>query len=299
MTLAHPFKKWLGLIAYFALNLNAWSAASLNDLGLQQVVEVKEKHFGGAVGYRFEVLVRSNPFYIDGPVGKATKAPVMHNTAYAIGEAGNYGLGMGVMQHSVGLVYGRTSYLRDLLKVFNHDNQTLFIDNTYLYPGNWSISVGFRNMRLINVDDGVTDYQGWSPSLSLDRFFLFSGGHQLSMHLRNEWKFSEIQGVPMTDLTQDRLNHWSTDFGIDHKWQLFDTFSLRSHGGVKFSKYSKGSNRDRNDTLLGIRSSLYWTPSKLLSASIFVDHTNRLSSLDRNTYTNWDGGLRLESFYSF
>jgi len=31
----------------------------------------------------------------------------------------------------------------------------------------------------------------------------------------------------------------------------------------------------------------------------FVDHTNRLSSLDRNTYTNWDGGLRLESFYSF
>ena len=47
----------------------------------------------------------------------------------------------------------------------------------------------------------------------------------------------------MTDLTQDRLNHWSTDFGIDHKWQLFDTFSLRSHGGVKFSKYSKGSNR--------------------------------------------------------
>ena len=119
------------------------------------------------------------------------------------------------------------------------------------------------------------------------------------MHLRNEWKFSEIQGVPMTDLTQDRLNHWSTDFGLDHKWQLFDTFSLRSHGGVKFSKYSKGSNRDRNDTLLGIRSSLYWTPLKLLSASIFVDHTNRLSNLDRNTYTNWDGGLRLESFYSF
>ncbi|MEK9984685.1 MAG: hypothetical protein VW879_08070, partial [Opitutae bacterium] len=182
MTLAHPFKLWLGLIAYFALSLNAWSAASLNDLGLQQVVEVKEKHFGGAVGYRFEVLVRSNPFYIDGPVGKATKAPVMHNTAYAIGEAGNYGLGMGIMQHSVGLVYGRTSYLRDLLKVFNHDNQTLFIDNTYLYPGNWAISVGFRNMRLVNVDDGVTDYQGWSPSLSLGRLFLFSGGHQLSMH---------------------------------------------------------------------------------------------------------------------
>ena len=24
-------------------------------------------------------------------------------------------------------------------------------------------------MRLINVDDGVTDYQGWSPSLSLGR----------------------------------------------------------------------------------------------------------------------------------
>ena len=85
-------------------------------------------------------------------------------------------------------------------------------------------------MRLINVDDGVTDYQGWSPGLSLGRLFLFSGGHQLSMHLRNEWKFSEIQGVPMTDLTQDRLNHWSTDFGIDHKWQLFDTFSLRSWG---------------------------------------------------------------------
>ena len=32
MTLAHPFKKWLGLIAYFALNLNAWSGHLLMTL---------------------------------------------------------------------------------------------------------------------------------------------------------------------------------------------------------------------------------------------------------------------------
>ena len=36
------------------------TAATLNDLGLQQVVETKTKNFGGNFGYQFEVLGRSN-----------------------------------------------------------------------------------------------------------------------------------------------------------------------------------------------------------------------------------------------
>ena len=237
----------------------AWSAPTLDDLGLQQVVEVKEKHFGGSTGYRFEVLGRTNPFYIDGPVGKAAKAPVMTNTAYAIGEAGNYALGMGVMKHTAGLVYGRTSYLRELLEVFNHDTQTLFLENTYLHPGNWAFSVGLRSVRLVNVEDGVTDYRGWSPNFAAGRLFRPGRSQHLWVRWKHDWAFSKVQGIPGTGLTEDRLDHWSSGPCLDYAWQFSENWGLRSHGGLKFSNYSRGANQDRNDSRIDLGTSLQWT----------------------------------------
>ena len=299
MSGTHAFWFILGPVSFFATATASWSAASLNDLGLQQVVEVGQKHFRGSAGYRFEVLGRTNPFYIDGPVGKATKAPVMTNTVYAIGEAGNYPLGMGVMKHTAGVVYGRTSYLRELLEVFNHDTRTLFLDNTYLLPGNWSLGLGVRGMQLINADDGVTDYEGWSPSVSAGRLFRIGGRQHLRVRWSHRWTRSSIQGIPGTNLTEDRLDHWSTGLSLDHGWQISESWSLRSHGRVNHSRYANGANQDRNDTLLDLGSGLQWEFLKYFSTTAFVDYSNRLSSQDRSAFTNWDGGLRLHGSIRF
>ena len=37
------------------------------------------------------------------------------------------------MRHNLGIVYDRTSYLPELLEVFNHDTKTVFLDNVYLH----------------------------------------------------------------------------------------------------------------------------------------------------------------------
>ena len=276
-------------------------AASLNDLGIQQVVEIKEKHFGGSAGYRFQILGRSNPFYIEGPVGDAAKAPVMLNTLYVLGEVGNYSMGPGVAKHSAGIFFSRTSYLKELLEVFNHDTQTLFLDNTFLRPGNLAFSAGIRGTRLVNADDGVTEYTGWSPNISIGKLFHPGRSQHLWVRWRNNLTYSNIQGIAGTDLSEDRLNHWSTGLGLTHGWAFARAWSMESHGGLDVSRYSKGTNQDRADTLLSLGTALRWKFWRYLSVAGFVDYTHRSSSGTTIDYdfNNWDGGLRFNTGISF
>ena len=286
------------------VTIPANGAASLNDLGLQQLVEVKEKQFGVRSGYRFEILARSNPFYLDINGGDAANVPIMSNRLYVLGEAGNYGIGMGVMKHTAGLVYTRTNFMSGLLDVFDHDTQTFFLDNTYLRTGNWALSAGIRGTRIVNTADGEKDYSGWTPNVSIGKLFQPGTRQSLWIRWRNSLTFSEITGLavdgsPFKGLTDDRLNHWSSGLGFTHGWAFAKNWTLDSRGSLDLSQYSKGANQDRNDKLLNLGTAIQWDFLRYFSMAGFLDYSRRFSNLDKYSFSNWDGGVRLNADIGF
>ncbi len=295
-----PMHHLLTYCVFLGLSVGAsLSAASLNDLGLQQVIEVKKKRFSANAGYRFEVLGRSNPFYIEGPVGDAAKVPVMSNSAFLFGEGGNYGFGSGIMKHSVGIIWRRTSYLKELLQVFDHDTQTLVIDNSYYSSSRWAWSLGARGTRLVNVNDGITDYKGWSPNFSVGKLFQPSRSQHVWVRWRSHYSLSTIQGIAGTDQTVDRLNHWNTGLSLTHAWALSDHWRLDSHGGLDASRYREGANRGRMDTMLGAGTAVSWGFLRFFSLAGFVDYSHRFSNQGHYEFSNWDGGLRFNADIGF
>ena len=286
------------------VTIPANGAASLNDLGLQQLVEVKEKQFGVRSGYRFEILARSNPFYLDINGGDAANVPIMSNRLYVLGEAGNYGIGMGVMKHTAGLVYNRTNFMSGLLDVFDHDTQTFFLDNTYLRTGNWALSAGIRGTRIVNTADGEKDYSGWTPNVSIGKLFQPGTRQSLWIRWRNSLTFSEITGLavdgsPFKGLTDDRLNHWSSGLGFTHGWAFAKNWTLDSRGSLDLSQYSKGANQDRNDKLLNLGTAIQWDFLRYFSMAGFLDYSRRFSNLDKYSFSKWDGGVRLNADIGF
>jgi hypothetical protein len=290
-----PFLLGLGKTVTIPAN----GAASLNDLGLQQLVEVKEKQFGVRSGYRFEILTRSNPFYLEGPVGDAANVPIMSNRLYVLGEAGNYGMGMGVMKHTAGLVYTRTKFLAELLDGFNHDTQTFFLDNTYLRTGNWALSAGIRGTRIVNTADGEKDYSGWTPNVSIGKLFQPGTRQSVWIRWRNSLTISEITGLAFGGLTDDRLNHWSSGLGLTHGWAFSKNWTLDSRGSLDLSRYSNGANQDRDDTLLNLGTAIQWDFLRYFSVSGFLDYSRRFSNLDKYSFSNLDGGVRLNADIGF
>ena len=274
-------------------------AATLNDLGLQQVVETKDRRYGGHIGYRFEILSRSNPFFLNDPIEDAAKAPLMLNKAFAVGEAGNYSFGMGAMKHNIGIIYNRTSYLSETLERFNHDTKTVFLDNVYLHSSNWTFRAGLRGVQFTNTNDGATAYNGWSPGISVARLFRLGIRQHLVASLRQSWTFSETPDFSLLPDEENRLDHSSTSLSLDHSWLLSENWTLRSHGGFKRSPYRKGSNQNRKDHILDIGTSLDWGFNDYFSTSAFLDYSNRVSSQDMYSFRNWDGGLRFNASVSF
>jgi hypothetical protein len=281
------------------VTIPANGAASLNDLGIQQLVEVQEKHFGARAGYRFEILSRSNPFYLEGPVGDAANVPIMSNRIYVLGEGGNYGIGTGVMKHTVGLVYTRTNFLSGLLDGFDHDTQTFFLDNTYLRTGNWALSAGIRGTRIVNTVDGEKDYSGWNPNVSIGKLFQLGNRQNLWVRWRNSMTFSEITGLAVSGLTDDRLNHWSSGLGLTHGWSFSRNWTLDSRGSLDLNRYSQGANQDRDDTLLSLGTAIKWDFLSYFSIAGFLDYSRRFSNLDKYSFSNWDGGVQLNADIGF
>jgi hypothetical protein len=288
-------------------------AASLNDLGIQQLVEVKEKHFGVRSGYRFEILARSNPFYLERPERNgedAATVPIMSNRLYVLGEAGNYGMGMGVMRHTAGLVYTRTNFLAGPpLDRFDHATQTFFLDNTYLRTGNWALGAGIRGTRIVNTADGEKDYSGRTPNVSIGKLFQPGTRQSLWVRWRSSLTFSEVYIEPNSESTdtkliktfwpEDRLNHWSSGLGLTHGWAFSKNWTLDSRGSFDLSRYSKGANEDRNDTLLVLGTAIQWDFLRYFSMAGFLDYSHRFSNLDKYSFSNWDGGVRLNADIGF
>jgi len=294
-----PLSVLLLLKLFFGAAPSQFAAATLNDLGLQQVVETKTKNFGGNFGYQFEVLGRSNPFYIDGPVGKAAKASLITNKAFAVGQFGNYSFGTGAMRHNLGIVYDRTSYLPELLEVFNHDTKTVFLDNVYLHSLSWTFRAGLRGVLFANTNDGSTAYKGWSPYVSAGRLFRLSQRQHLLVGLRQSWTFSKTPDFSFIPDEESRLDHLSTSLSLDHSWRFSEAWTLRTRCGFKRSAYSTGSNHNRKDSLLNIGTSLDWAFSDYFSTSAFLAYSNRGSNQGKYAFRNLDGGLRFNASLGF
>jgi hypothetical protein len=275
-------------------------AASLNDLGRQQLVEVKEKHFGVRAGYRFEILARSNPFYLEDRVPDGANIPIMSNRLYLSGEAGNYGIGMGVMKHTVGIVSSRTNYLVSPVDKFDHDSHTFFFNNTYLRPGNWALGAGIRGTRIVKTAGGEKDYSGWTPNLSVAKLFELGTRQHIWVRWLNSLTFSDVFITkPSSIFPADRLNHWSSGLGLAHGWAFSSHWTLDSRGGLDLSRYSKGPNQGRIDTQLSLGTAIRRDFLRYFSMAGFLDYSHRFSSLDNYSFSNLDGGVRLNADIGF
>ena len=270
-------------------------AASIRDIGLQQVVEVKERHWGAKAGYQFSILGRSSPFFNDEPIPDKAKSLVMVNSAYLNTHFGNHGFGRGIMRYTAGAVFSRTNHLEEFIDWIDHDAQSAFFDASLYTPGNWIYRFGARGSRLVTLEDGETQFSEFTPMLSLTRVFYPGTKHYFSFQLSGDYALTDSLEITGTDWTADRLDHWSAGIQLNHSWMFTNSLSLNSFGGFSYNGYSKGINRDRKDTAYSASTSLQWHFLRFFSVAGYGEFLSRNSSDSTYSFDNWDGGMRFNA----
>lgn len=287
-------------LGFLLLNLpELFSAASLQDLGLQQVVKVKNKSLGGKAGYQFRLIGRSSPFFNEQPIPDKAKSVVMMNSLYLNGYVGNHWLGAGVVRYSGGLALTRTNHMEDLIDWIDHDSQTAFLEAAYFTPGNWITRVGVRGARLITLEDNEEQFSELAPMFSIAKVYRPGKSQYLSVRWLSDYSNTDSLEIPGTAWTDDRLDHWSTGLQIQHTWLFTKKWTLESFGSFQYNDFKNGINQDREDTALSLGTALDWDFLQYFSVGGYAEYLRRNSSNDTYSFTNWDGGLRFKANIGF
>jgi len=272
---------------------------SLQNLGLHQVVKVKEKHWGIKGGYQLKLHGRSSPLFNNEPIPDKAKSLVMANSAYLNGFVGNHWFAGGMMRYSTGLSYTRTNHLEDTIDFIDHDSQTAFLQASYFNSSNWIARFGLNTARLVTLEDNLTQFTEFSPMLSLAKVFQPNASHYLTINWNWDYSFTDSPEYPGTLWTDDRLNHWSTGLKLQHSWLFFQNFSLDSFTGVSFHDYSRGINSDRQDTAFSAGTSVEWAFLRFFTVAGYAEVLSRHSTIGTYSFTNWDGGLKFNASFGF
>ena len=293
---AFPNSKVFAVLTTFLLGISSLSGtASLQDLGLQQVVEMKQKSWGGKAGYQFRLIGRSSPFFNDEPIPDKAKSLVMMNSVFLNGQLGSHWMGTGIVKYSAGLAFTRTNHLEDLIDWIDHDSQTAFLEAAYFTPGNWITRAGIRGSRLITVEDGEEQFSEMAPMFSVAKVFRPRKNQYLSVRWLTDYSNTDSLEIAGTGWTDDRLNHWSTGLQFQHTWLFPKEWTFESYGSAQYNQYSKGINKDREDTALSIGSALDWEFFRYFSIGGYAEFLKRNSTNGTYSFSNWDGGLRFKA----
>jgi hypothetical protein len=291
-----PLKSLLLLLAAFlSWSKPAMAATSIRDLGLQQVVEVKERRWGAKAGYQFSILGRSSPFFNDEPITAKAKSLVMVNSAYLNTHFGNHAFGSGIMRYTAGAVFSRTNHLQSFIDWIDHDAQTAFLEASIYTQGNWVTRFGMRGARLVTLQNGETQFSEIAPMLSIAKVYYPGTKHYLSIQLSGDYSLSDSIEIPGTSWTSDRLNHWTVGLQFQHSWMFTDSLSLNSFAGASYNGYGKGINKDRTDKAYTTGTSLQWAFLRFFTVAGYGEFLSRDSSLGTYSFSNWDGGLKFNA----
>jgi len=293
------FRISIAIAGFWLLPNLTFGAASLQDIGLQQVVEVKEKHWGAKAGYQFRIIGRTSPFFNDEPIPDKAKSAILINSAYLNGQFGNHWLGAGMMRYSAGVAVTRTNHLEDFIDWIDHDSQTAFLEASYFTSKNWVSRLGIRTSRLVTLEDDETQFSEFAPMFSIAKLYNFGSRQYLSIRWLSDYSFTDSLEVAGTDWTEDRLNHWSTGLQLQHSWIFAQNWTLESFGSLQYNNYSKGINKDRDDTAFSLGTSVDWEFLKFFNIGLYGEYLRRHSSIDTYSFNNWDGGLRFNAAIGF
>lgn len=281
----------LGLVNF--TNAQQEAAAEQAEIGVQQAVESSTGPQVSA-GYEFQYIGRTNPFYIDNPVGDAAKSKVMLHTFYGAVELNDADLSKRVTRSVIGVMHQSVHYQEDELSGFDYESQSVFYKGDLQQIGDWNPSFGLGYSRIEISEVNVEAFDGVSPFLSASKNY----GDYLAT-VKTSYGFTDIKGGSSSDA--DRLNSWTTSARIDHLYGLNTRMGLKSALNLSYSYFNEGSNNGRGDVLFGAGTSLYYTINKYLRADLFADYTRRSSNGVTVDYgfNNWDAGLKLNAAYSF
>lgn len=264
-----------------------------SEIGVQQAVQTDDSTYAGAAGYEFQYIGRSNPFYVDNPVGDAAKSRVMVNTFFgtvSLPEVANAGP---LQNSSVGVVHQTFRYQEDLLTVFDYDVTSAYyktdIDATLR---GWKPSFTLAYSRIEIAEENLEAFDGFVPSFSLAKKI---GGYLAT--IKTAYGITDIKGGAAEDA--DRLNAWNTGLTLHHHHAFGDRIGLASKANLTYSYYTEGTNDGRDDFLTSAGTSLYYALNKYVRADLFADYSRRTSSNDLYKFNNWDGGLRVRTMLQF
>ena len=287
------FATLLSLGLAHGINAQQDAAVGQAEIGVQQAVE-SSKGPQVSAGYEFQYIGRTNPFYIDNPVGKAAKSKVMLHTFYGAVELNDTDLTKRVTRNVIGVMHQSVRYQESALTGFDYESQSIFYKGDLQAIGDWNPSFGLGYSRIEISEVNVEAFDGVSPFLSASKNY----GDYLAT-VKTAYGFTDIKGGSSSDA--DRLNSWTTSARIDHLYGINTRMGLKSALNLSYSYFNEGSNSGRGDVLFGAGTSLYYTINKYLRADLFADYTRRSSNGVTVDYgfNNWDAGLKLNAAYSF
>ncbi|MGF1484377.1 MAG: hypothetical protein ACFBZ8_08430 [Opitutales bacterium] len=272
------------------------------DLGLQFLVQLRERRWHIDAAYDFQYYFTNNFFLVepDTPLGEASTTVMTHTFDAGI-DYGPFRVAGGELNWYSGVQYQR--YLHGIgadedFDDFDFDSQLLFTELEYRFWKRWVARAGVQYQRLVAFRDDFDEfYYDLGPYVRLRGTYRLGRSHVLVPSAGVHWRFTNVNSLGLQPINVN--DRWESDLSLNY-FYIWRQLTVGAFGRFEWSQYAQPPFADRDDYVGTAGGSINYSITNWLSARVYGLYEARESDEPTTTdYRRWDVGFALNASYRY